>query len=1443
STVTYTSISSDSDGPSWGILLMNADPIELDEHVSLHVPEPEHLKYHALSDDDIQVEDNAEDPKEDPSEEHEPEDDDEDPEEEHEHEDSEETDPFEEDETAALIDSFTAGSSLFQLPPTSPAYYQAPLGHKAAMIRKRDDILKEDMPPRRRFSFTDPSPGPGHDTRTIARATDRAEDVGYVRDLQASERRMMTSIKEVNLRTDRRDIRLEINVVRGQRTAYETELHEAKARTDTVEDVNSSWTEGVVCLSQWLEKMESIFHISGCAIDNQVKFATCTLLGAALTWWNGHVRTLGHEAAYTMTWGTLKKKMTDKYCPKELALMCTKFLTDETEKVDKYISGLPDNIHGNVMSARPKTLNEAIELANDLMDQKFRTYAERQNENKRKTDESSRNSQQQQPHKRQNVARAYTAGPGEKKVYIRDLPLCTKCNYHHIRQCAPKCGKYKRNGKGNGVAQGRTYALRGMDAILDTNVITGTNIAKVTRKRPKPDKNEHENGKSGNLLSKTTREALQIIENKSKVRYSRNRSNVSRMNTTSRKNASKSDDRIDKPVDQILTLVDIFAKKIVTPASVKAVEESCVTCGGEFKNVIQNTMKTQQTVLMEQQNAFQNNLQNMLSGFFQNQSSTSGTLPSNTIPNPKGEMKAITTRNGVAYEGPLIPTPKKVVERETEETTDKEQSNFQGSTAHIQPPDKLFELAKIPLNENCSAMLLKKLLEELGDPGKFLIPCDFLGMDICHALADLGASINLMPLSIWKKLSLPELTPTRMTLELVDRSITRPKGVAEDIFVKVENFYFPTDFVVVDLKPILVEEYAQEILGFSNNSLGGNPTSTFEPILSDSSFSLTPFEESDFILEEIDAYLKDELVLPEIDHVDCDPKGDICLIEKLLNNDPFQLPPMDLKQGEVVKVLERLAGNEFYCFLDGFSGYFQIPINPPDQEKTTFTCPYGTFAYRRMPSGICNAPGTFQRCMMAIFHDMIEKTMRVFMDDFLVFGDSFSSCLSHLDTMLQRCEDTNLVQNWEKCHFMVKEGVVLGHKISKNRLEVDRSKLDVIAKLPYPTTVKGVRSFLGHDDFYRRFIQDFSKIARPMTYLLKKEIPFVFSKDCIDAFETLKKKLTEASILVVPDWNIPFELMCDASDFAIGAVLGQRKTKHFQPIHYANFANFHAGNFIAKGMSSQQKKKFFKDVKHYFWDDPYLFRIYADQIIRRCVHGQEAFNILKACHEGPTGGHHGANFTAKKVFDADFFWPTIYKDAHDLVKSCDSYQRQGKFFQRDEMPHNVIQVCEIFDVCGIDFMGPFLSSRGNRQPLILSHLDKHTTHQNLSQTNFQNQQFQQYHTVTLSSNNVKFPYLKKDEYETWAMKIEYWIMNTDHNLWKIIQNGNSKKILGRDSKGGIIILPPVSFEEHVAVQRETKARTLLLQSLPEDHMADFHHLDNVREIWLAVKARFGGNEE
>ena len=185
-------------------------------------------------------------------------------------------------------------------------------------------------------------------------------------------------------------------------------------------------------------------------------------------------------------------------------------------------------------------------------------------------------------------------------------------------------------------------------------------------------------------------------------------------------------------------------------------------------------------------------------------------------------------------------------------------------------------------------------------------------------------------------------------------------------------------------------------------------------------------------------------------------------------------------------------------------------MDPQDQEKTTFTCPFGVFAYRRMPFDLCNAPATFQRCMMAIFADMVEKCIEVFMDDFSVFGASFENCLANLEKVLQRCEESNLVLNWEKCHFMVQEGIMLGHKISRRGIEVDKAK--IIDKLPPPINVKGIRSFLGHVGFYRRFIKDFSKITKPLSNLLNKDVVFVFNDECLEAFNTLKAKLVNAPV-------------------------------------------------------------------------------------------------------------------------------------------------------------------------------------------------------------------------------------------------------------------------------------------------------------------------------------------
>ena len=240
----------------------------------------------------------------------------------------------------------------------------------------------------------------------------------------------------------------------------------------------------------------------------------------------------------------------------------------------------------------------------------------------------------------------------------------------------------------------------------------------------------------------------------------------------------------------------------------------------------------------------------------------------------------------------------------------------------------------------------------------------------------------------------------------------------------------------------------------------------------------------------------------------------VCIDYKILNEvtrkDHFPLFFMD-------QLLERISGHPFYCFLDGYSGYFHIEIAAEDQEKTTFTCPFGTYAYRRMPFGLCNALATFQRCMLSIFNDLVERIMEVYMDDITIYGGSFEECLINLETVLHRCIEKNLVLNWEKCHFMVNQGIVLGHIISNKGIEVDKVKIELISKLPSPTNVKTVRQFLGHADFYRRFIKDFLKIAKPLYKLLEKDAKFIWDEDCQKSFEELKAYLTTAPIVRAPN--------------------------------------------------------------------------------------------------------------------------------------------------------------------------------------------------------------------------------------------------------------------------------------------------------------------------------------
>nr|GEW90680.1 hypothetical protein [Tanacetum cinerariifolium] len=795
----------------------------------------------------------------------------------------------------------------------------------------------------------------------------------------------------------------------------------------------------------------------------------------------------------------------------------------------------------------------------------------------------------------------------------------------------------------------------------------------------------------GNILDKMPRECLAIIESKSKVRYSRSKPIVAKVST----NTSTSDISPDvaKLNDMVKALILDKKNQNQAPAIVKAVKESCVTCGSAhsycncpatdgnvYRDNIQEFVSQASVVNYNQENTiyqsksgkqFQpwtclstlgfptstlpssclssssssntkcfegdfsayakandpvmrnmqtqgQNMQNQLTNltelltkfvnFNSASTSSSGTLPSNTITNPRSDLKDITTRSGVSYDGPqILPPPSflpNVVENEPEATKDIVHPTNNRSTEDVQPlivqsesliltfelvnspiiepvaslvsaprpnqrpsipypsrlqdqkllnkandqpslltnKDKLCELARTPLNEHCSVVLLKKLLEKLGDPGKFLILCDFLRKAECLALADLGASINLMPLSMLNKLSLPNLSPMCMTLELADRLISRSVGVAEDVNVKVGTFHFPADFVVVDFDadpriPLILErsfrktrralidvfeEYSQEVLGFSDVIASGNPTPYYDPIVSTTSLTLTPFRNSNFLLEEVDTFLalEDDPTSPEVELKDLPPHLEYAFLEgndkfpviiakymsmeektivitvlkshkraiawklfdikgidpeffthKILMEEDFE--PAVQHQRRVNPKIHDVIKQEFLKLLDAGLIYpisdspWVIPVHcwrvcidyrkvNEATSKDHFPLPFMDQMLERLAGNqyYCFLDVTFQRCMMAIFHDMIEKTMEVFIDDFLVFRNYFQSCLSHLEKMLKRCEDTNLCLNWEKSRFMVKEGIVLGHKISKEGIEVDKAKVDVITKLPHPTTVK-----------------------------------------------------------------------------------------------------------------------------------------------------------------------------------------------------------------------------------------------------------------------------------------------------------------------------------------------------------------------------------------------------
>ncbi|GJZ77761.1 reverse transcriptase domain-containing protein [Tanacetum coccineum] len=855
-------------------------------------------------------------------------------------------------------------------------------------------------------------------------------------------------------------------------------------------------------------------------------------------------------------------------------------------------------------------------------------------------------------------------------------------------------------------------------------------------------------------------------------------------------------------------------------------------------NMNQNDFQRVYNDSQKKQDDFQKMMLSFMQNYHTNQASSSSSLPSNTIPNPRNEAKAITTRSGASYDGPPIPPP--VVEKEPEVTKDTELP----STEDIQPPlvqdqnkdkepikepsfaqktktslpypsrlakekirekddilaskfmeifrnlhfelsfadalihmpkfapmfkkmlnnkDKLIELTKTPLNENCSAVVLKKLPEKLGDPGRFLIPCDFSEFDNCLALADLGASINLMPLSIWKKLGLPGLNDTKMVLELADRTISKPTGVAENVFVKVGKFYFLADFVVLDFiadprvplilgRPFLrtahalIDVYEGEITlrnddqsltalhkssskkfwDFSDSVAYGNPSPGYDPIVSNSSPTLTPFGDSDFLLlEEADTFLAiaDDPTSPEVDEAYYDLEGDILFLESLLNSDPSpslnqgKYLPEIKKELKVCKSAESsideppevelkdLPPHLEYAFLaDNNKLPVIIAKDLSNDEKTALikvlksqkqAIAWKLSAIMGINPEFCShkilmeddyEPAVqHQRRVNPKIHDVIKKEVEKLLDAGLIYPISYSPWVSPVHsipkkggmTVVTNDENelvpTRLVTGWRVCidyrklneatrkdYFPIAKDLSDDEKTAL--IKVLESRKQAIAwKL---SDIRGINlEFCYHkilmEDDYEPAVQHQRRVNPKIHDVIKKEVekllyagliypisdsPWVSPVHCVPKKGGMTIVTNDENELVptrfVTGWRVcmswckeadplsrlenPYENVFDPKEinetFPLETLNMVTSHDNQSTPWFVDIANYHAGNFHFQGMSKLTKRKLFKDVKHYFWDDPYLFRICADQIIRRVMSKYGVTHRLSTAYHPKTSG-------------------------------------------------------------------------------------------------------------------------------------------------------------------------------------------------------------------------------
>ncbi|XP_038714979.1 uncharacterized protein LOC120008660 [Tripterygium wilfordii] len=782
---------------------------------------------------------------------------------------------------------------------------------------------------------------------------------------------------------------------------------------------------------------------------------------------------------------------------------------------------------------------------------------------------------------------------------------------------------------------------------------------------------------------------------------------------------------------------------------------------------------------------------------------------------------------------------------------------------------KLNVKEKAFLTEQASSILQATTPPKYKDPGCPTIPIVIGNHRIEQALLDLGASVNLLPYSVYQQLGLGELKPTRITLQLADRSVKIPRGIVEDVLVQVDEFYFPVDFVVLDTQPLpsfskpISVLLGRPFLATSNALINcrngvmvlsfGNMTA--EMNIFNVSKQMGEFEdirEVDWIHSYVEENLEKTLARDSVEGVlALSEKGSQFLVEEEEINEVLESlaihsigrfnPPIEELEPSKTKLessLEHpptperkpLPSELKYVFL-GENESYPVVISSLLTSSQEMKLVQVLQRYRRAIGWtIADLKGISPLvCTHRIYMEEEAKPIRQMQRRLnpnmkeVVRGE----VLKLLDAgIVYPIADSKWVSPTQ---VVPKKSGITVVKNDKNELvptriqtgwQVDKAKIELIQKLPPPTCVKDVRSFLGHAGFYRRFINSFSAIAKPLSNLLAQDVSFEWTPQCQKAFDDLKGALTTAPIMQTPDWSMPFELMCDASDVAVGAVLGQRKEKNAHVIYYASktlndaqvnytttekellaivfaldkFRSYLVGskviiftdhaalkyllskanakprllrwilllqefdleikdkkgvenvvadhlsrlpgqnlishgipinehfpdeqlfltnaisskltpwyadiaNFLVSGKmpshwSKIDRSKFLRNVRNFFWDDPYLFKYCSDQVIRRCIPNNEFESVMAFCHKYACGGHFSSKKTAAKILQSGLYWPSLHKDVHAYCLSCDNCQRLGNLGKREMMPLQPINILEIFDCWAIDFMGPFPNSFG-----------------------------------------------------------------------------------------------------------------------------------------------------